>query len=794
MPKVAARYLEVDPWLVVEKGFHPDRSRVSESIFSLGNEYMGVRGFFEEGYSGESLIGSFFNGVFDETDIGHPQLFKGIVTDMTFIVNAVNWLCTRITLDGETLDLARSKFSGFVRTLDLRAGTLAREFVWTTAKGRKLKITFLRFVSMAQAHLGAQRIVFEPLNFSGQVKVRAGLDFSIIHQEFNKNLWNEVKKTSRGNTAAILAGTLRSGHRVFSSMSLESDQPLSPRPAEQDKFIGLDLTLRLRQGQATRLDRIVVNTTERDKSVSDGSVWTKGMAACREIGDEIISSKTPPSGLGGATLGDATFDLALAEHEKFWRDVWSSLDVTIEGDAANQQGVRFCIFQLHQTYHGVDESLNVAAKGLTGEAYYGCAWWDTETYCLPFYMFNNPRAARNLLGFRHRTLAGAVERARQLDCRGARYPMCTIDGREICGTWQHGDLEIHISEAVTYGIFHYDRVVGDKDFLYNQGIEMLLQISRYYASRGAWSPKTGEFGLWGVMGPDEFHMMVHNNCYTNVMAQKTFEYTLEVIAEMRRAAPALLDKACRKVRLEKSEPAEWALKARKMRIPLDKKTGVFEQHDGYFDLPHVDVRKIPHTQFPIYKNWAYVRIFRGDMTKQPDVLLLMLFHSHDYSDRAKRVNYDYYEPRCSHESSLSPGIHALLAAELGKHAQAYEYSLHASRLDLDDYNRNTADGLHTTSMAAAWLNMVYGFGGMRSDGPTLSFNPSIPKKWKQFAFRILYKGCVLAVTVDKKNVSFRATPAAGQAGGEGVLIEVFGRRCFVGETGVSVPLPANRRA
>ncbi len=793
MPKVAARYLEVDPWRVVEKGFHPDRGRVSESIFSLGNEYMGVRGFFEEGYGGESLIGSFFNGVFDEADIGHPQLFKGIVTEMTFIVNAVNWLYTRITLDGEQLDLAHSKFSNFVRTLDLRAGTLAREFVWTTARGWKLKIAFLRFVSMAQAHLGAQRIVFDPLNFSGAVKVRAGLDFSIIHHEYKKNLWNEVKKASRGNSAAILARTLRSGHRVFSSLRLESDQPLSTRPVERDKFVGLDVTLRLRQGQPTRLDRIVVNTTERYKNVPDAKVWSTGTKTVAGLAGETPATHeggkpSPHAGKMPASHCGATFDAALAEHEKFWRDVWSELDVTIEGDAANQQGVRFCIFQLHQTYHGVDEGLNVAAKGLTGEADYGCAWWDTETYCLPFYMFNNPRAARNLLGFRHRTLPGAVERARQLDCRGARYPMCTIDGREICGTWQHGDLEIHISEAVAYGIFHYDRVVGDKEFLYRQGIEMLLQISRYYASRGAWSPQTGEFGLWGVMGPDEFHMMVHNNCYTNVMARKTFEYTLEVMAEMRRAAPALLARACRKVRLEKSEPADWARKARKMRIPLDEKTGVFEQHDGYFDLPRVDVRRIPHTQFPIYKNWAYVRIFRGDMTKQPDVLLLMLFHSHDYSQHAKRVNYDYYEPRCSHESSLSPGIHALLAAELGKHAQAYEYSLHASRLDLDDYNRNTAEGLHTTSMAAAWLNMVYGFGGMRSDGPLLSFNPSIPKKWKQFAFRILYKGCVLGVTVDKKNVSFQAT------GGAGVLIEVFGRRCFVNEAGVSVPLPANRRA
>jgi maltose phosphorylase len=768
MPKVAERYLEIDPWLVIEKGFHPARGQVSESIFSLANEYMGVRGFFEEGYSGPSLIGSFFNGVFDQADIGHPQLFKGIVTEMTFIVNAVNWLYTRITLDGEQLDLARSKFSGFARTLDLRAGTLSRELVWTTPKGRKLKLTFLRFVSMASPNLGAQRIIMEPLNFSGSIKIRAGLDFSVLHHAYNKNLWNEVRKECDGTRAAIMGSTLSTGQRVFSSLRLESDQALSPAAVQTDKFIGMDVTLRLRQGRSTRLDRLVVNMTRPESTTPDKAVWSAGKAATNR-----------------QTAG---FDGALQEHKAFWENVWNTLDVTIEGDPVNQQGVRFCIFQLHQTYHGVDESLNVAAKGLTGEAYWGCAWWDTETYCLPFYMFNNPKAARNLLGYRHRTLPGAVERAGQLDCQGARYPMCTIDGREICGTWQHGDLEIHVGEAVAYGISHYDRVVGDKEFLYGQGIEMLLQISRYYASRGQWSPLTGEFGFWGVMGPDEFHMMVHNNCYTNVMARKTFEYTLSVMEEMKKAAPRELAAICRKVRLQPGEPADWRLKARKMRIPQDAKTGVFEQHDGYFDLPHIDVRKIPHTDFPIYRNWAYVRIFRYDMTKQPDVLLLMLFHSHDYSDKLKRVNYDYYEPRCSHESSLSPGIHALLAAELGKHEQAYRYSLHAARLDLDDYNRNTSEGLHTTSMAAAWLNMVYGFGGMRSDGPLLSFNPSIPKKWKAFSFRILYQNNVLSVRVDKQYVSFKAT------GGEGVLIEVFGQKCFVNEAGLSIPLPAGRRA
>ena len=224
-----------------------------------------------------------------------------------------------------------------------------------------------------------------------------------------------------------------------------------------------------------------------------------------------------------------------------------------------------------------------------------------------------------------------------------------------------------------------------------------------------------------------------------------------------------------------------------MRVLQDPRSGLIEQHDGYFDMPHLPLAKVPPSDFPLYHHWAYVRIFRWDMTKQPDALLLPFFFSREYSEKAKRVNFEYYEPRCSHESSLSPGIHSILAAELGLHEKAYDYSLHAARLDLDDYNRNTHEGLHTTSMAAAWLLLVYGFGGLRSDGPLLAFRPSLPRKWKSYSFRILHRGSVLGLTVDKKNVTFQIHD------GPDMAIEVFGKRRRVGRDGLTLPLPANRR-
>jgi len=769
MSKVAQRYLDVDPWVVRERGFHAGRSRISESVFSVGNEFMGVRGCFEEGYGGQTTLGSYFNGLFEEEPV--DNFFKGLVRRTHFIINAVDWLHTRIALDGETLNLARCRFHGFVRALDLRTGVLCREFVWTTRRGRKLKLSFERFTSMRDGHLGCQRIVFMPLNFSGAVRVEMGLNAATVCElHGRRNFFSDVKTgAAAGGGLALLARIERSGQRVMAVMRTEAAPAVAPRTFASEKFIGRRFDVRLQRGQASRVDRIVTCSVEKDAGVPSARVWRSGLA------------------LAKARAGTG-WEQARAAHAGYWQDVWNKLDVRIEGDPENQQGIRFSIFQLHQTYHGADPGNNVAAKGLTSESYWGVTWWDTETYCLPFYLFNNPDAARNLLLYRYSKLPQACERARQKDCEGARYPMCTIDGTEACATWQHGDLEIHVSAAVAYGVWHYVNVTGDKGFLHREGIEMLLQISRYYASRGQWAQRTGDFGFWFVMGPDEFHMGVSNNCYTNVMAKKTFEWTLQTVREMRRAAPALLKTAADRVGLRPGELADWRRKASAMRIRRDRRTGVYEQHDGYFDAPHLECSRIPATDFPLYHHWAYFRLFRWDMIKQPDVLLLHLFFSHDYDLKNKRANYAYYEPRCSHESSLSPGVHSILAVELGLHAKAYAYWRHAARLDLDDYNRNTHEGLHTTSMAAAWLNVVYGFGGMRSDGKMLSFAPSLPARWRSFAFRVLYRGSVLKVNVDRRAVALTA------ASGPPVRVEVFGRPRTVTAAGIRVPMPAGRVA
>ena len=776
LPKSPIDYFGGDPWTIVEEGFDPARQRVSESVFSLANEFMGVRGYFEEGYSGDHLLGSYFNHLYELMDIHHDQVFRGFVTQGAAMPNAVDWLYTRLRVDGEQLDLATSAHRGFRRRLDMRTGVLTREFVWATKSGKHLRLSFTRFTSLDATRVGCQRIELEALDFAGTVEVRAGLDFN-THYEIGGgwdqtvrasrsgedeviNFWRRRRSGEANGGWAIQAETLRSGHQLFSGIVLHADGATRPTRVEGDKFIGADISVAVQPGRPSVIDRIVVNHWARTDDVD--AVWDRGL--------EMMSDHA-----------GATFDGLLADHVAAWQRVWDVLDIEIEGDPAVLQGLRFSSFQTYQSYHGEDENLNALCKGMTAEVYFGWVYWDSEIYTHRLMMFIDPPAARKLLLYRYNRLDRAMERARELGCEGARFPFATITGTEDSGTWQHVDLEIHASLAVSYGIWHHDVVLRDKAFLYREGVEMLVQICRFLASAGGWSPSQGDFGFYGVMGPDEFHMMVNHNCYTNVLGKKTLEFTLAVLDEMRSAVPDLYREAVARTELAPEEPGRWAEMARKMRIPRDEATGILEQHAGYFDLPHVDLETFPPDQIPVYKHWPYVKIFRFDMVKQPDVLNLMYFFSHDYTLEEKRANYEFYEARTIHESSLSPSLHAILAVELGKLDEAYTFFTYGARMDLDDYNRNTEQGLHVTSAAGVWASMVYGFGGMRSDGDVLCLAPTLPPQWQSFRFRVRYLGALLEVRAGRDEVMLRTLEGAP------VTVVVYGRELVVDGEGVVLP-------
>jgi maltose phosphorylase len=744
MAKVADQYLLVHPWKIIEEGFHPDRSEVSESLFSLANEHQGVRGYFDEGYSGNSLIGVYLNGIYEEV-FTEKSAYKGISNRLAFMVNTVNWLYTRVELDGEVLDLASSHISGFRRELDFRTGELRREFTWETKTGKQVRVIFLRLLSMETKELACQQIRFLPLNFSDLIELTAGLDFSVPHRMFGKNFWD----CPRVMTGSIV-GVSKSVHqRVFTGMKVKTEAKQTPLAAEN--FTGVRMALDLVKGQESVIEKTVILHSDRDRQQPLEEAWNRGSAL-------LLASQKDYAEI-------------YAENRAYWDHFWSTSDITITGDDETQQGIRFCIFQMQQTYRGVVDGSNISAKGLTGEAYNGNAFWDTETYCLPFYLFSNPRAAKSLIDFRYKTLPQAMARAKDLDCAGACYPVATSDGTESCTLWQHASLQFQPTTAVAYAIWHYVNVTGDDSLLRAEGTEMLLQICRFLATRGQWSARS-KFGYYAVMGPDEFQMMVNNNTYTNYMAKRTFEFALKVLEGANLAA----------LGSSPAELAEWRQMAEKMIILYDAKTGLYEQHEGFFNLPHIDVDSIPVEDFPLYHHWSYDRIYRNDMIKQPDVLMFMFLYNQSFTLEEKRANYDYYEPRCIHESSLSPSVHSIFAAELGRYQEAFDFFRFATRIDLDNYNRNTGEGIHTTSIAAAWMNIVYGFGGMRSDGDVLVFNPSIPAHWKGYSFQVAYRHSVLRVEVEQGRAVIRVVE------GDPVRVKVVGQIRQASREGLSIKI------
>lgn len=728
MPKKSNLYLKEDPYKIIECGFHQDRAQVSESVFSLGNEYLGVRAFFEEGYSGKQLIGTYFNGIYEYALKETPNAYKGIVKRTHFTINAVNFFKCEIKIGNDKLDLNVSPFSSFYRELDMRSGLYAREFIWNHKLG-DLFVCFERLLNMTSCQEAIQRIHLKA-DKDMDVELSLALDSNIL-QWHEDCYWRQDKEFKKDDVYGLRVKTLSTHQSLVSVMMTDKD---ADSYETKEKEVITKYKVHLKANEEFCLTKFIVN-------VIDKTSWDN----LDKLEDQAIENVKELKGKG--------FESSLEENKAYFADVWKHKDIEIGGDILSQQGIRYCIFQLEQAYHGYASDNNIGAKGLTGEAYSGHAFWDSETYCLPYYLFTNKEASKNLLMFRYNTLKEAKERAKDLDCEGACFPVATRNGKEGCSLWQHASLQFQPSTGVFYAIFHYMNLYHDEEFFKSYGLEMILEIAKFLLSRGQYNADETKFSFYNVMGPDEFQMMVNHNTYTNFMAKKVFDYLLELIDKNYLDYESVFKKCnFTSKHIKKMKDA-----SSKMVILYDEKTKLFEQQAGFFDLPHIDINKIPTSDFPLYSHWSYDRIYRNDMIKQPDVLMFMFLYNQDFSLEQKLANYEYYEPRCIHESSLSPSVHSIFACELGKYEEAKKFFDFATRLDLDDYNCNTYEGIHMTSIAAAWMNIVYGFGGLRSDREVLSINPILMDKWDYYSFQIQYKHANIKVYVDKKNIKIKTS-------------------------------------
>ena len=445
---------------------------------------------------------------------------------------------------------------------------------------------------------------------------------------------------------------------------------------------------------------------------------------------------------------DANYD------EKFWEEVSTEADATQSRTkksgfeaARAQQGIRFCIFMLLQTYTGVDTRLNIGPKGFTGEKYGGVTYWDTEAYCLPFYLATAGRAvARELLVYRYNQLDKAIENAAKLGFRdgAALYPMVTVNGEECHNEWEITFEEIHRNGAVAYAIFNYIRYTGDTAYLADCGLEVLLSVARFWAQRITWSGARQKYVMLGVTGPNEYENNVDNNWYTSYIACWSMRYAAESAAWVRENRPADYARICAKRRFdETAETKRWLEIADGMYFGEDRELGIFLQQDGYLDKEQTLAKDLDPADRPINQRWSWDRILRSCLIKQADVLQGLYFFGDDFDLDTVRRNFRFYEARTVHESSLSPCVHAILAARIGDLDKAYELYLRTARLDLDDYNREVREGCHVTSMAGSWLSVVEGFGGMRVRDGVLSFDPQLPAAWESLSFKVNFRDRVL---------------------------------------------------
>lgn len=733
------KYYTEEEWNIIETGFDPAMHESSESIFSIGNGKMGQRAMFEEYYSGPSLEGSYIAGVYypDKTRVGwwkngYPEYFAKVL-------NSPNWLGIDIQIGNERLDLYTCKVRAFERKLDMQHSLLSRKFVAIFPSGKEIEVQTERFLSRVDDEIGCIRYYVKALNFTDTITCTTSINAKVKNKDSNydQEFWDTIGETITGSRAFVAVRTKKLGFEVvegFTTTYEKNGTPIQlvPSAVKKEKYVAFSVATALAEGESFTIQKYV--SVVSSMYYSDAQLQD----ACNQNLDTALRK-------GYSQLRN--------EHALAWEQLWEQCDIEIKGDTSAQQAIRFNILQLNQTYTGKDHRLNIGPKGFTGEKYGGSTYWDTEAYCIPFYLgTNHQKVARQLLQYRYNQLPKAIENAAKLGFvnGAALYPMVTMNGEECHNEWEITFEEIHRNGAIAYAIYNYIQYTGDHSYLWEGGTEVLIGIARFWAQRIHWSEAKKQFVMHGVTGPNEYENNVNNNWYTNYIATWCMQYAAQAIAEVKEQYPTAYKALVLKTALDETkELADWKHICENMYYPVDETLGIFLQQEGYLDKEQQLASSLNPKERPINQHWSWDRILRSCFIKQADVLQGLYFFEEHFDKATLKRNFDFYEPRTVHESSLSPCVHAILAAKLGYEEKAYEMYLRTSRLDLDDYNHEVHEGLHITSMAGTWMSVVQGFGGMRVNNGKLHFEPMIPSQWQSFSFSIRFRGKVVKTTISK---------------------------------------------
>lgn len=737
-------YIKPYEWSIVEEGFDPKNVEASESLFSIGNGSMGQRANFEEKYSGKTFQGSYIGGIYypDKTRVGwwkngYPEYFAKVL-------NAPNWIGINIQINKTTLDLNTCKVSNFRRELNMKEGWLSRSFDAILETGEEIQVATKRFISLEYNETGVIEYAIKVLNFSGEIAFAPYIDAGIVNEDSNYDeyFWEILKIVSGKNNGCILSKTLKTEFHVATAMEVSFEinkekVEASQQTKVEEKSLHYSYKLNVTKGDTATIYKY-------------GSC-VSSLNYSKEALIEVAFNNVKQA----YKLG---FSQLLESQKTAWANIWHTADIVIEGDIKAQQGIRFNIFQLNQTYLGTDARLNIGPKGFTGEKYGGSTYWDTEAYCIPFYMATKDAGvAKNLLMYRYNQLDKAIENAQKLGFKNgaALYPMVTMNGEECHNEWEITFEEIHRNGAMIYGIYNYVNYTQDFEYVPKFGLEVMIAVARFWHQRSNFSEAKNQYVVLGVTGPNEYENNVNNNFYTNYLAKWCIQYAIECLNRVEREYPADFKRVMAKIKLTDEETKKWLQVAENMYFPFSLDHNVYLQQDGFLDKELIPVAELESSERPINQKWSWDRILRSCYIKQADVLQCMFFFENKFGKEDLERHFDFYEPLTVHESSLSPCVHSILAASIDRMPKAYEQYVRTSRLDLDDYNHEVHEGCHITSMAGTWMSIVQGFGGMRvwKDG-ILTFNPQIPEEWKSYSFTINFRGNIIKVFKSQTECKF----------------------------------------
>lgn len=734
-------------WYIVEEEFSVDKNRHFEGVFTTGNGYMSVRGSLEEGLSndpqdedylrmpanvtlekaraGKSKWGTYIPGIMGP----HPTLKEEMI-------NLPWFLGINLWFDDEKLDMETSCIVDYSRHLYFKDGTIHRKLTWRTNNGAEIDLCFERFLSMDKKNLSLQALTIKVKKGSGLVKIETGLDANVRTNGFN-HFKEVLTKVEDGNI--ILEVETNSNNKVVEVSHVKSPQIQEWEIETFENKISYQVEKELCSGDNIELLKMTVVTSDRDLDLNNfnSSPLPKALSIMNEIKDH-------------------DWYWFYEKHYAIWEKKWEIADVKIEGDDFSQLVMRFSIYHLLRSNVEDDPRVAICAKGFAGDAYFGRFFWDTEMYLLPFFIYTNPKAAKNLVLFRYNTLKGAKENAKNYGYKGARYPWeSSLSGLEQCPSWQYADHEIHITADVVYGLWHYYTATNDTNFLINYGIDIMIETSRYWIDRVDWEETKENCHLLGVMGPDEYLPFTRNNAFTNRMVKFNLRKTLDVLRDLASTDQDQYEKIKSRMNLQIEELEQFDKVEKALSIPYDEDRKLVLQSEDFEDFAEIDFSKVwldrskPFGQFI-----SQEQLYRTKSLKQADVLALMFLFPQEFSLQEMEVAYDYYEPITTHDSSLSPSIHSILATWLGRYEKAEYFFKKSANIDIDLEKGGAEEGIHIANAGGNWLVVLQGFAGFMSSMESENFelNPALPVGWHSLEFTILWMGSPVRVKVTRGEV------------------------------------------